>query len=310
MVGCTALSLIFAALIPRPMNARLIAQRLNLPIKKVENTLALLAEGATIPFIARYRKEATGSLDEVEIAEIQRENRLIEELEKRRQSILHSIEEQGQLTDELRRRIEHAADINELEDLYLPYKRKRKTRASAAREKGLEPLAQAIFAQNNDRLENLAASFINDQVPDIEEALQGARDIMAEWISEDERARQSTRSAFSREAVIYSKMARGKETEGDKYRDYFDWSEPLKKCPSHRLLAMRRGEDEGILRLIIKPDEEVLLDRLGRHFVKGSGAASQQVKSSTDRQLRTIACTFHRNGIPAVIEGTRRQRGH
>jgi uncharacterized protein len=272
------------------MNARLIAQRLNLPIKKVENTLALLAEGATIPFIARYRKEATGSLDEVEIAEIQRENRLIEELEKRRQSILHSVEEQGQLTDELRRRIEHAADINELEDLYLPYKRKRKTRASAAREKGLEPLAQAIFAQNNDRLENLAASFINDQVPDIEEALQGARDIMAEWISEDERARQSTRSAFSREAVIYSKMARGKETEGDKYRDYFDWSEPLKKCPSHRLLAMRRGEDEGILRLIIKPDEEVLLDRLGRHFVKGSGAASQQVKTAlTDSYERLLA---------------------
>ena len=272
------------------MNARLIAQRLNLPIKKVENTLALLAEGATIPFIARYRKEATGSLDEVEVAEIQRENRLIEELEKRRQSILHSIEEQGQLTDELRRRIEHAADINELEDLYLPYKRKRKTRASAAREKGLEPLAQAIFAQNNDRLENLAASFINDQVPDIEEALQGARDIMAEWISEDERARQSTRSAFSREAVIYSKMARGKETEGDKYRDYFDWSEPLKKCPSHRLLAMRRGEDEGILRLIIKPDEEVLLDRLGRHFVKDSGAASQQVKTAlTDSYERLLA---------------------
>ncbi len=273
------------------MSARLIAERLNLPLKKVENTLTLLAEGATIPFIARYRKEATGSLDEVDIAEIQRENRQIEELEKRRESILHSIEEQGKLTDELRRRIEATFDINELEDLYLPYKRKRKTRASVAREKGLEPLAQALWAQNNDRLEQLVAPYLNEQVPGIEEALQGARDIIAEWINEDERARQATRHAFARDAVITSKVAKGKETEGDKYRDYFDWSEPLKKCPSHRLLAMRRGEDEGVLRLIIQPaDEELLLSRLERQFVKGNGRAAQQVKVAlTDCYERLLA---------------------
>jgi protein Tex len=260
--------------------SRIIADRLHLPLKPVENTLALLAEGATIPFIARYRKEATGSLDEVQIADIQKENKRLDDLEKRREAILHSIEEQGQLSDELRRRIEAAFDINELEDLYLPYKRKRKTRASAAREKGLEPLAQAIFNQNDHRVERLATPFLSDEVPSVEDALQGARDIIAEWINEDERARQITRYAFAKDAVIRSKVAKGKETEGDKYRDYFDWQEPLKKCPSHRLLAMRRAEEEGILRLLILPDEEALMARLERHFLKSDGPASQQVKAA------------------------------
>jgi uncharacterized protein len=271
------------------MTAKWIAQRLNIALRNVENTLALLAEGATIPFIARYRKEVTGSLDEVEIAEIQREYKQITELEKRRESILHSIEEQGKLSDELRQRILEVYDIHELEDIYLPYKRKRKTRASVARERGLEPLAQQLFEQRLANPEATAAPFLHDEVPTIDDALQGARDIIAEWINEHERARQITRHAFSRDAIIYSKVARGKEAEGDKYRDYFDWSEPLKKCPSHRLLAMRRGEEEGILRLIIAPDEELLISRLERQFITGSGPASAQVqlalKDSYDRLL-------------------------
>lgn len=258
----------------------LIAQKLNIPLKNIKQTLDLFDGGATIPFIARYRKEATGGLDEVQIADIQRTYKQLEELEKRRESILQSIESQGKLTDDLKKRILSVWDLVELEDLYLPYKRKRKTKASIAREKGLEPLALAIFSQNNNQLEKLAEPFLNEEVPDIEEALQGARDIIAEWINEDERARQITRQAFARDAVISSKVARGKETEGDKYRDYFDWSEPLKKCPSHRLLAMRRGEEEGVLRLIIQPDEEPLMMRLERHFLKDNGPAAQQVKTA------------------------------
>lgn len=282
--------IIFAPQILRPMFENLIAQNLNLPLKNVKQTLELFAGGATIPFIARYRKEATGGLDEVQIADIHRAQKQYDELEKRRESILNSIESQGKLTDDLKKKIQATWDINELEDLYLPYKRKRKTKASVAREKGLEPLATAIFAQNNDNLEKMAEPFLNEAVPDVEEALQGARDIIAEWINEDERARQITRNAFSKDAVISSKVAKGKETEGDKYRDYFDWSEPLKKCPSHRLLAMRRGEEEGVLRLLIQPDEEQLLARLERNFVKGSGAAARQVKTAlTDSYDRLLA---------------------
>jgi protein Tex len=286
MNGWIALSL---AAKNRRMTAKLIAQRLNITLKYVESTLSLLEEGATIPFIARYRKEVTGSLDEVEIAEIQREFKQITELEKRRESILKSIEEQGKLTDDLRQRILQVFDINELEDLYLPYKRKRKTRASMARERGLEPLATQLFEQRLQSPESAAAPFLSDEVPTVEDALQGARDIIAEWINEHERARQITRHAYSRDAVIYSKVARGKEQEGDKYRDYFDWSEPLKKCPSHRMLAMRRGEEEGVLRIIIAPDEAVLLEKLERQFITGSGPASAQVnmalKDSYERLL-------------------------
>ncbi len=259
---------------------KLIAERAGVPARKAENTLKLLAEGATIPFIARYRKEATGSLDEVQVADIQREAKKLEELEKRRESILASIEEQGKLTDELRRRIEGTFDPTELEDLYLPYKRKRKTRASAAREKGLEPLAEVIFRQQNDKLEELAGHFISKEAPTIEEVLQGARDIIAEWISEDEKARNRVRHAFRRGAVIRSRVARGKEEEGAKYRDYFEYEEPLSKCPSHRILAMRRGEEEGFLRVSIAPDREDTLFQLEKMFLRGAGAASMQVKEA------------------------------
>ncbi|MCB0571458.1 MAG: RNA-binding transcriptional accessory protein [Phaeodactylibacter sp.] len=259
---------------------RLIAEQANVPIKKAGNTLKLLAEGATIPFIARYRKEATGSLDEVQVSEIQRAAKKLEELEKRRETILSSIEEQGKLTDELRRRIAATYELTELEDLYLPYKRKRKTRASAAREKGLEPLAEVIFRQQNDALQKLASGFINSEVPSAEAALEGARDIIAEWISEDEKARNKVRYAFGKGAVIRSKVARGKEEEGAKYRDYFDYEEPLKKCPSHRLLAMRRGEEEGFLRVSILPDREDTLFQLEKIYLRGSGPASRQVKEA------------------------------
>ncbi len=259
---------------------QIIADRLGIRTKNIENTVKLLDEGATIPFIARYRKEATGSLDEVQISDIQKEYKKLQELEKRKETILTAIEEQGKLTDELKRRIAQTYDTTELEDIYLPYKKKRKTRASVAREKGLEPLAQVLFMQKNDDVDGLAEQFITNEVPDKAEALQGARDIIAEWINEDEKARNKVRHSFKKSATIRSKVARGKNEEGTKYKDYFDFEEPLKKCPSHRLLAIRRGEEEGILRVYISPDEEETLYHLERNYVQGRGAAAQQVKDA------------------------------
>ena len=259
---------------------QLISQRLSLPERKVQNTISLLHEGATIPFISRYRKEATGSLDEVQIGDIKSELKKLEELEKRRESILASIEEQGKLTPELKLRIEATYDPIELEDLYLPYKKKRKTKATVAKEKGLEPLAESIFKQNNQDIETLALKYLNDEVADIEEALQGARDIIAEWINEDENARNRIRGVFKKGATIRSKIARGKEDKATKYRDYFDFEEALKNCPSHRLLAIRRGEEEGLLRVQIGPDEEEAIYFLEKIFIQSNGAAAAQVKEA------------------------------
>jgi len=266
----------------------LVAERTGLARKKVFSTLQLLSEGATIPFIARYRKEATGLLDEVEIADIQREHKKLEELEKRKQTVLSAIAEQGKLTDELRRRIERTFDATELEDLYLPYKRKRKTRASKAREKGLEPLAEQLMQQQDGQAERAAQAFVNAEVPDVEAALQGARDIIAEWVNEDEKARHKVRHAFRKEATIRSKVARGKKEEGAKYKDYFDYEEPLKKCPSHRLLAIRRGEEEGILRVYISPDEEGTIYRLQRYYTDGNGSAAGQVKAAVEDSYKRL----------------------
>lgn len=265
-----------------------VAARTGLPANKVNSTLKLLNEGATIPFIARYRKEVTGSLDELQIADIQREYKLAEELAKRKTSVLAAIEEQGKLSSELRRRIEQTQDSTELEDLYLPYKRKRKTRASVARDKGLEPLASQLLNQQHLNAEKAAAAFLSEEVPDLEAALQGARDIIAEWVNEDEKARNTVRAAFRREAVIHAKVARGKEEEGAKYRDYFDYQEPLKKCPSHRLLAIRRGEDEGFLRVQISPDEEQLIYRLEKAYAKGPGSAAKQVKEAVQDSYKRL----------------------
>jgi uncharacterized protein len=255
-----------------------IAPILNISSKRIQSVIELLEGGATVPFIARYRKEATGELDEVQIGQIQDLLKKLQELDKRRVSILASIEEQGKLTPELKKAIEAASSMTELEDLYLPYRPKRKTRASIAIEKGLEPLAKRIFSQKDREISALAASYINDQVPSMEEALQGARDIIAEWVSEDIKARDKVRRHFTKNAVVAAKLVKGKEVEAAKYRDYFDWSEPLKNCPSHRLLAMRRGEEEGFLRVGISPDEEMATRDLEDMFLTGSGESAQEVR--------------------------------
>lgn len=260
--------------------SQLIAAELKLPIHRIENTLKLLTEGATIPFISRYRKEATGGLDEVQISDIHTRYEKLCELAKRKETILSTIEEQGKLTDELRRRIADCWDSTELEDIYLPYKPKRKTRAEAARQKGLEPLAMLLMMQRENNLSARVRTFVKGDVKDEEEALKGARDIIAEQVNEDERARNLMRNQFSRQAVITAKVVKGKETEESaaKYRDYFDFSEPLKRCTSHRLLAIRRGESEGILKVSISPaDEEECNTRLERQFVRSNNECARQV---------------------------------
>ena len=260
---------------------QLIAQRLNLREKQVEHTIALLDEGATIPFISRYRKEATGGLDEVAVAAVAEQHRQFDELEHRKAFVLETIEAQGALTDELRARITACWDTTEIEDIYLPFKPKRRTRAQMAREKGLEPLAQRLLLRPNSDPEQEAEGFLTDEVGTVDEALQGARDIIAEQISEDEHSRQTLRRIYSREAVITSKAVKGKsETpEAAKYRDYFEWSEPLKRCTSHRLLAMRRGESEGVLRVTITPaDDERATEQVARRYVKSGTRAAKQVE--------------------------------
>jgi uncharacterized protein len=256
---------------------QIIAGKLGIGLKQVSNTVTLLEEGATIPFISRYRKEVTGSLDEVAVAAIKDEKEKFEELDKRKATILKTIEEQGQLTPELKKQIEDCIDPNQLEDLYLPYKPKRRTRAMIARERGLEPLAKILVKQYEADPENRALAFVKDEVPDAEAALAGARDIIAEWINENQNARNIVRKVFTREAMISSKVVKGKEEEGSKYKDYFDFSEPLKRCPSHRLLAMRRGENEGFLKVSISPDEDKTIYNLEDYFVKGNNRSAGQV---------------------------------
>lgn len=247
----------------------LISTALGIKESQIAKTVELLESGATIPFISRYRKEVTGGLDEVQVASIKEQNDKLNELVKRKETILSSIAEQDKLTDELKKRIENCWNSSELEDIYLPYKPKRRTRAEMAREKGLEPLAELIFMQQNVNVDAKAEPFINENVKDVGEAIAGASDIIAEWITENEEARNSIRNVFQRGAQIVSKVVKGKEEEGDKYRDYFDVNEPLARCSSHRLLAMRRGEAEGFLRVGIAPDEDKALDRLDRIFLKG-----------------------------------------
>jgi uncharacterized protein len=235
----------------------IISKSVGISETQVANTLELLEEGCTIPFISRYRKERTGALDEVKVAAISDQLDKLKETEKRKQTILSTIEEQGKLTDELRKRIENSWDATELEDIYMPFKPKRRTRAQVAREKGLEPLADFLLLQTAADVQKRAAQFVNKEkgVENTDEALKGAMDIIAERVSEDERSRNTVRNNFNHDAVISSKLVKGKEEEGQKFRDYFDFSEPLKHCASHRLLAMRRGEAEGILRISISGDD-------------------------------------------------------
>jgi uncharacterized protein len=283
-----------------------ITKNLNLERRNVSNTLKLLDEGATIPFISRYRKEMTGSMDEETIGLVKDEYKRLQDLDKRRETILKSIEEQGKLTDELKLKIEQAQISTELEDLYLPYKPKKKTRATVAKEKGLEPLAAIIMKQQEYDIIKRAEQFLNDDVETVEEALQGARDIIAEWVSENNRARNAIRRLFSYDAIIFSKLVKGKDEEAAKYSDYFEFSEPLKKCPSHRMLAMRRGEDEGFLKLTIEPDVEKAIEILEEQFVKGYLDVSEQVriaiKDSYKRLLAPSIETEFRGGAKAAAD--------
>jgi uncharacterized protein len=267
----------------------LISKSLNIPLSNVENSVKLLEEGATIPFISRYRKEVTGGLDEVKIANIKELHEKYIELEKRKEYILKSISEQEKLTPELETQITGCWDSTELEDIYLPYKPKRQTRAEIARKNGLEPLAKWLMAQQNGSAGTKATQYINENVPDTEAALKGARDIIAEWVNEDARARQMVRNIFARDAVITSKVVKGKEEEGEKYRDYFDFSAPLSRCPSHRVLAIRRGETEGFLRVSISPDDEKCLDRLVPRYAKNDTEAADHVEDAvTDSYKRLL----------------------
>lgn len=271
--------------------SQMIATALKLPVHRVENTLKLLQGGATIPFISRYRKEATGGLDEVQIGDIHTRYEKLCELAKRKETVLSTIEEQGKLTDTLRERISNCWDATELEDIYLPFKPKRKTRAEAARQKGLEPLAMLLLMQRENNLSARVRQFVKGDVKDEEDALKGARDIIAEQVNEDERARNLIRNQFSRQAMITSKVVKGKEKEEAalKYRDYFDFSEPLKKCTSHRLLAIRRGEAEGILKVSITPDDEsACTERLERQYVHGNGECSAQVTEAVNDAYKRL----------------------
>ena len=271
------------------MLEQIISQRLQLALPQVQGTVRLLREGATIPFISRYRKEATGSLDEVQVGAVKEQLDKLTELEARRQTVLATIEAQGSLTGELRRRIAECWDAVELEDIYLPYKPKRRTRATLARERGLEPLANILQAQNTRGAAQQARRFVTADVPTPEEALAGACDIIAERIAEDERARNSVRRTFAREGIVHSKVVKGKDAEGVKYSDYFDATSPLRSISSHRFLAMRRGEDDGILKISIDADAERIVENLCRQFIRpGSATRAYMEAAVADSFTRLI----------------------
>ena len=268
----------------------LISKRLNISESRVAGALQLLLDGATIPFIARYRKEATGGLDEVEIAAIYAENEKIDELIKRKAFVMEAIEAAGALTDELRARIEASWEVNEIEDIYLPYKQKKRTRATIAREAGLEPLAKIIMSGKCADIESTAARYINDKVATAEDAIGGAQDIIAEWVSESEAARNTVRRLFEREAVITSHVVRGKEEEAANYRDYFEKLYRLSRCPSHALLAMRRGESEKLLKVNIEIDDDEAIERLEKIFIRTDNKTANIIRHAVkDGYKRLLA---------------------
>ena len=269
----------------------IIADELHLALRHVSNVIKLLGEGATIPFIARYRKEMTGSMNEENVAAVQKRLEQLTELQKRKESVIESIREQDKLTSELEQKILNAKTMQEVEDLYLPYKPKRRTRAAIAREKGLEPLAAQIMAQNTDAVERLASRYVNAQkgVNTVEEALQGAMDIMAEWISENINGRNRIRKIFHTKGNISSTVVKGKEEEGKTYQQYFDFSEPIAKAPSHRLLALFRAEEEGVIKLKTKVDNDLVLNALDQIFLKSDNASSALVQDAiTDSWKRLL----------------------
>ena len=270
--------------------AVLIAANLGLAEQRVANTLELLDEGATIPFISRYRKERTGSMDEVQIASINELYLKLQEIAKRKETIIKTITEQGKMTPDLEKRINETWDATVLEDIYLPFKPKRRTRAQVVREQGLEPLATTILLQRERDIKALARKFVKGDVKDVDMALKGAQDIIAETISENEDSRNRLRRSFERQAIISSKVVKGKEEldESQKFSDYFDWSEPLKRCSSHRLLAMRRGESEGVLRVSISPDQDECIANLQRQYVRGSGECSRLVEEAAEDSYKRL----------------------
>ena len=257
-----------------------IAGTLSLRATQVEAVLSLVEEGATIPFIARYRKDKTGNLDEVQIQQIQDQHKFLKEFTERKTFIEKTISEQGKMTETLQAKLDAAATLNELEDIYLPYKPKRKTKAQTAKENGLEPLAQLLLEQKETDIVSEASRFINDKVKSAEEALQGARDIIAEQVNEDAAIRARLRSYFEERALVKSSVLKDKETEGAKYKDYFDFSEPVHKIPSHRMLAILRGFTEGILKMSIEPEEELAIELMERDLVKGMNDSVTQIKKA------------------------------
>lgn len=266
----------------------MISSTLNISERQIKNTLALLKEGATIPFISRYRKEVTGGLDEVQIENIEERYDKLVELSKRKETIINTINEQEKLTIELQKRINETWDSIVLEDIYLPYKPKRKTRAEMARLKGLEPLAMLLLMQQENRLITKASSFVTSDVKNADEAIKGAQDIIAEIVNEDERARNQIRNKFNRQAVVSAKVVKGKEDEGSKYRDYFNFSEPLKRCTSHRLLAIRRAEAEGLLKVSITPDDDECVDQLERLFVHSNNECGRYVAGAVQDAYKRL----------------------
>lgn len=270
--------------------AKMIGKALGLSERSVCNTLLLIDEGCTIPFISRYRKERTSNLDEVQITAISDAYDKLKEISKRKDTVVKTITDQGKMTDDLQRRIDACWGANELEDIYMPYKPKRRTKAQVAREQGLEPLSVILMMQRERNIEAAAQRFVKEGVKDVAAAIKGAQDIVAEMVSEDERSRQLVRSSFRREAIITSKVVKAKadSEEAAKYADYFDFSEPLRRCSSHRLLAMRRGENEGILRISISADDEVCLDKLKRQFVHGFGPCSSLVGEAVEDAYKRL----------------------
>lgn len=279
-----------------------IASDLDIDKKQVSAVVELLNQDATIPFIARYRKEVTGSLSEVEITEIRNRMDRLLLLEKRREAIFSAMEERGQLTDEIREKMEATETLSELEDLYLPFRPKRRTRATIAREKGLEPLAEILFKQEEVDPTVLAQSFLDQEkgLTSVEEALKGAQDIMAEWMNENQEARKALRELFLTQGIIHSRVIKGKETEGVKYQDYYNWEEPIKTIPSHRLLAIRRGEKEMILSLRIIPPEDIALSILESFFVKGTNSSALIVKEACQDCYKRLMAPSLENDVRLI----------
>jgi protein Tex len=280
----------------------IIQKQLQLNTEQVANTISLLESGATIPFISRYRKELTGSLDEVVIMTIKNIFEKLIEIDKRRDTIINSIEDQGMMTDDLREKIVGTYVLSELEDFYLPFKPKRKTRAGIAKEKGLEGLAVLIMKQQEIDISEKAGEFLNEKVENIEDALSGARDIIAEWINENQQARNAIRELFNQEAILYSKIIKGKEPDGIKYGDYYDYHESLKRCPSHRYLAICRGEDEGFLRMTIEPDEEKAISLLEKIIIKSNNVCSDYVKQALIDSYKRLLGPSIENEIKSVAK--------